>query len=75
VFASIENRAIAALLGASLFGATFVVVKSALETIDRLSFISWRFLIGALLLASLAVPKGMAVWRHSTFAGLALFAG
>lgn len=76
MFASIENRAVAALVGASfLFGATFVVVKSALETIEPLSFISWRFLIGALLLAILALPRGKAVWRHGTFAGLALFAG
>lgn len=76
MFASIENRAVAALLGASfLFGATFVVVKSALESIEPLSFISWRFLIGALLLATLALPRGVTLWRHGTLAGLALFSG
>lgn len=76
MFASRENRAIAALLGASfLFGATFVVVKSALETIEPLSFIAWRFLIGALLLATLALPKGKTLWWHGSTAGLALFSG
>jgi drug/metabolite transporter (DMT)-like permease len=76
VFAGRDNRAIAALLGASfLFGATFVVVKSALETIEPLSFIAWRFLIGAALLATLALPRGKSLWWHGTLAGLALFSG
>lgn len=76
MFAARENRAIAALLGASfLFGATFVVVKAALENIAPLSFISWRFLIGALLLATLALPKGKSLWWHGSLAGLALFTG
>jgi drug/metabolite transporter (DMT)-like permease len=76
VFAVRENRAVAALLAASfLFGATFVVVKSALETIEPLSFITWRFLIGALLLATLTLPRGAALWRNGTLAGLALFTG
>lgn len=76
MFAARENRAIAALLGASfLFGATFVVVKAALENIAPLSFITWRFVIGALLLATLAMPKGKSLWWHGGLAGLALFAG
>ncbi len=76
VFASRENRAVAALLGASfLYGATFVVVKSALETIEPLSFIAWRFLIAAVLLAVLAIPRGRSLWLHGTLAGLALFTG
>jgi drug/metabolite transporter (DMT)-like permease len=76
VFAVKENRAISALIGASfLFGATFVVVKSALDDIEPLAFISWRFLIGAVILAGLAVPKGRLIWQHGSLAGLALFAG
>lgn len=76
MFASRENRAVAALLGASfLYGATFVVVKSALETIQPLSFIAWRFLIAAVLLGMLALPRGGSLWLHGTLAGVALFAG
>jgi drug/metabolite transporter (DMT)-like permease len=71
-----ENRAIVALLGASfLFGATFVVVKSALDDIEPLNFIAWRFLIGAALLAALALPRGKALWWHGFLTGLALFSG
>ncbi len=76
MFASRERRAVAALLGAAfLFGATFVVVKSALDAIDPLAFVAWRFSIGALLLSTLAIPKGRALWIHGVFAGTALFAG
>ncbi len=71
-----ETRAIAALVLASfLFGATFVVVKSAVETIAPIGFVAWRFMIGALLLIVIAVPKGGAIWRDGTIAGAALFAG
>jgi drug/metabolite transporter (DMT)-like permease len=67
---------VAALVAASfLFGATFVVVKSALDDIGPLSFIAWRFLIGALVLLPLALPRGSAIWRHGVLAGMALFAG
>jgi drug/metabolite transporter (DMT)-like permease len=76
VFSSRPNRAILALIGAAfLFGATFVVVKSALESIEPLSFIAWRFAIGAVVLAALAIPKGKTLWLHGTLAGLALFSG
>jgi drug/metabolite transporter (DMT)-like permease len=71
-----QNRAIAALLGAAfLFGATFVVVKSALEGMEPIAFVAWRFLIGGLALLTLAIPRGGAIWRHGLLAGLALFAG
>ena len=71
-----ETRAIAALVFASfLFGATFVVVKSAVETIAPIGFVAWRFMIGALLLIAIAFPKGRAIWRDGTIAGTALFAG
>lgn len=71
-----QTRAILALVGAAfLFGATFVVVKSALSSIQPLSFIAWRFAIGALVLTALAIPKGKTLWLHGTLAGLALFSG
>ena len=73
---STSRQAIAALVAASfLFGATFVVVKSALDDIDPIAFVGWRFLLGAVVLALFALPRGMAIWRHGTIAGIALFAG
>ncbi|MDH3190748.1 MAG: DMT family transporter [Acidimicrobiia bacterium] len=71
-----RTRAIAALIVASfLFGATFVVIKSALEDIPPLSFVAWRFLIGSLALVAISVPRGRQIWRDGAIAGLALFAG
>ncbi len=71
-----KSRAIAALLAASfVFGATFVVVKSAVERIPPISFVAWRFLLGALVLSIFAVPKGKTLWWHGTIAGVFLFAG
>lgn len=76
MFATRQNRAVLALVGAAfLFGATFVVVKSALESIEPLGFISWRFAIGAVLLATLAIPRGKLLWLHGSLSGLALFSG
>lgn len=73
---SSRARAIAALVIASfLFGATFVVVKSAIEDIGPISFVAWRFAIGASLLTLIALPKGKAIWRDGSIAGLALFTG
>ena len=71
-----EGRAVLALIAASfLFGATFVVVKSALDDIPPFGFIGWRFLIGALVLAALGLPRGRTIWIHGSICGLALFAG
>ena len=76
MFQTAQSRAVAALVGASfLFGATFVVVKSALDDISPLSFVAWRFLIGAIILFALALPRGREIWIHGTIAGVALFAG
>lgn len=76
MFAKIENRAILALVGAAfLFGATFVVVKSALDSIEPLSFIAWRFALGAAILATLAIPRGKSIWMHGSLCGVALFSG
>lgn len=70
------RRAIVALLiAAFLYGATFVVIKSALDDIPPLRFVAWRFTIGALALAVFALPKGRLIWLHGSIAGLALFAG
>lgn len=71
-----QNRAILALVGAAfLFGATFVVVKSALDSIGPLSFVAWRFALGATILATLAIPRGKTIWLHGSLCGAALFAG
>lgn len=71
-----NRRAILALIAASfLFGATFVVVKSALDAIAPIAFVAWRFMLGAVVLALFAVPRGRAIWRHGAIAGVALFAG
>lgn len=73
---STHGRAIAALLiAAFLFGATFVVIKSAVEDVGPLSFVAWRFLLGTGLLAVFAIPTGRLIWRHGALAGVALFAG
>ncbi|MGH8915548.1 MAG: DMT family transporter [Acidimicrobiia bacterium] len=76
MFRTDRSKAILALLAASfLFGATFVVVKSAVERIPPISFVAWRFLLGALLLAVFAVPRGKLIWVHGSISGAALFAG
>jgi drug/metabolite transporter (DMT)-like permease len=76
MFSSSRSRAVLALLVASfVFGATFVVVKSAVEQVPPLTFVAWRFLLGAAVLFLLAVPRGRRIWWHGSLAGLALFAG
>ena len=70
------RRALLALIAASfLFGATFVVIKSALDDIDPIEFVAWRFLIGAVAAMLIAFPKGRRIWRDGAITGLALFAG
>jgi drug/metabolite transporter (DMT)-like permease len=69
-------RAVAALIGAAfLFGATFVVIKSAIHDISPISFVAWRFLIGAVVLIAISVPRGRLIWRDGAIAGFALFLG
>lgn len=71
-----SRRAILALLAASfLFGATFVVVKSALDSTEPIAFVAWRFLLGSAVLSVFALPRGKAIWSHGSIAGAALFAG
>lgn len=70
------RRALLALIAASfLFGATFVVIKSALEDIPPMEFVAWRFLIGAVTAMVIAFPRGRQIWRDGAITGLALFAG
>lgn len=71
------NRALPYLgliLAAALFGATFVVVKGALEDVPPLAFVGWRFLIASAALALLGRPKGVLIWRDGFVAGLVLYA-
>ena len=76
MFKTDRSRAVLALLAASfVFGATFVVVKSAIERIPPISFVAWRFLLGALILSIFAVPRGSKIWLHGSISGVALFAG
>lgn len=65
----------ALVLAAVLFGATFVVIKRAVEILPPLAFVGWRFLIGAVVLFALAVPRGRSLWRDGVIAGVLLFAG
>lgn len=75
-----SDRSQAAALGgltvaAFLFGVTFVVVKAAVETVDPLAFVGWRFAIGGGALLLLAIPRTPGVWRDGMIAGMWLFAG
>ena len=76
MFSSDRSRAVLALLAASfVFGATFVVIKAAVEQVPPLTFVAWRFLLGAGVLALFALPRGKKIWWHGTVAGAALFSG
>jgi drug/metabolite transporter (DMT)-like permease len=63
------------MVAALLFGVTFVVVKAAIETVDPLAFVGWRFLVGGGALLILATPTSHGVWRDGMIAGLWLFTG
>jgi drug/metabolite transporter (DMT)-like permease len=71
-----RRRAVFALLVASfVFGSTFVVVKSAVESFPPVAFVAWRFLLGALVLSVLAIPRGKGIWAHGALAGVFLCSG
>ncbi len=70
-----HRAALALVVAAFLFGATFVVVKSALDDIEPIAFVAWRFLLGATVLSVFAFPRGQVIWSHGAIAGTALFAG
>ncbi|HJU51421.1 MAG TPA: DMT family transporter [Acidimicrobiia bacterium] len=70
------TRAGLALAGASfLFGSTFVVIKDAVATFPPISFVTWRFLLGGLVLMVFVPPRGKSVWRDGAVAGSLLFVG
>lgn len=60
---------------AALFGSSFVVIKSAVESLPPLAFVGWRFLIATLLLMLLGLPRGRHIWRDGLAAGSLLFIG
>lgn len=62
-------------IAAALFGTTFVAVKDVLSLMPPLSFVGWRFLIGAAVLLLVGRPRGRAVWVDGGLAGIVLFAG
>lgn len=62
-------------VAALFFGATFVVIKEAIESLPPFSFVGWRFSISALALLLLAWPKGSRIWKDGLLAGSLLFAG
>jgi drug/metabolite transporter (DMT)-like permease len=76
VFGSDRNRAVLALLVAAfVYGATFVVIKTAIEDYPPIAFVAWRFGLGAIALAIFAFPRGTKIWLHGSIAGFFLFAG
>jgi drug/metabolite transporter (DMT)-like permease len=60
---------------AVLFGSTFTVIKSAVESMPPMAFITWRFLIAAVVLLALRRPGNRRVWRDGILAGSFLFIG
>ena len=65
---------LALILAAFLFGATFVVIKGALDDLPPLAFVGWRFLIAAAALVLLGRPKGLLIWKDGFVTGLVLYA-
>jgi drug/metabolite transporter (DMT)-like permease len=66
----------AAVAGAAiLFGSTFTVIKSAVESMPPMAFITWRFLIAAAVLLFIKRPGSRRVWRDGVLAGSFLFIG
>jgi len=62
-------------VAAALFGTTFVGIKDAITMIGPLAFVGWRFLVAAVVLLAVRLPRGTTVWRDGGIAGLLLFAG
>jgi len=62
------------LAAAFLFGSTFVVMKSAVETAEPVPFLSARFLLAALVLAPIAWKRSASprLWQDGALAAAAL---
>lgn len=58
-----------------MFGVTFVVIKGAVESLQPMAFVGWRFLFGSVALLLLGWPKGRRLWRDGLVAGSFLLAG
>jgi len=67
--------AISLAFAAFLFGATFVVVKDALDVLPPFGFVGWRFVIGAAVLLAISRPRSRRAATAGVIAGLWLFAG
>lgn len=66
---------LALVVAAGLFGGSFVIIKAAVASLPPFSFVGWRFLIATIVLGSLGLPRGKAIWRDGAAAGVLLFAG
>lgn len=58
-----------------LYGSTFVIVKQAVTILPPLSFVGWRFLVGAAALLLIRLPRGADIWRDGLITGFFLFCG
>lgn len=65
----------ALIVAAAAFGATFVIVKDAIESLPPFNFIGWRFFLGAAALLVVARPAGATIWRDGIIGGVLLVAG
>jgi len=72
---STRTAIVALAIAAFGFGATFVVIKEAIVEVPPMSFVGWRFLLGALVLLVLAPPRTASTWRDGVATGVLLFAG
>jgi drug/metabolite transporter (DMT)-like permease len=60
-----------------IWGSTFVVVRSVLDTAPPFRFVFWRFLFATLAIACIAMfrPRGRGIFRDGAILGLVLAAG
>jgi len=72
-----QRGELAILAAAFLFGSTFVVMKSAVESAEPVPFLSARFLLAALVLAPFVWrrPASPRLWRDGALAAAALGTG
>lgn len=71
-----DRNALAALaFAAFLFGITFVVIKDAVAGFPPLAFVTWRFLLGGVVLSALAFPGRSDLWKDGAIGGVLLAVG
>ncbi|MGV3625195.1 MAG: DMT family transporter [Archangium sp.] len=68
------SRTLALLAATAVWGGTFVTVKDALDASDTFTFLAWRFLIGAVAAAAMALvaTRSPAEWKRVLEPGLQL---